>query len=293
MSSDDSRPKPPSDSIPIHERIRRRREERGVPAYVLAERLGISPSYISLIESGKKVPSEEIARRIAQALDDDEEMYVAWAHSAGIDDLDGYATRLMRLSRYSSDPTLRRRLESGADFEDEGESQGHSHARARPREAPGLSRGIVPLLFGKRRAPARELAEVVLLDEGIDPEATGRHRRLAGPPLRLDARLFDAADLDQLFAYRATPGMAARIGDAIRPGDWVILSSRVDPNALHGIFAVRIRGTIVLSRVLLKGSELLLLPPPGSSELDTVELKPGDDPHRVLAGRVVRTLRET
>jgi transcriptional regulator with XRE-family HTH domain len=55
----------------MHLRIRRRREERGIPAYVLAKSLGISPAYISLIESGKKVPSEDIARRIAAALADD------------------------------------------------------------------------------------------------------------------------------------------------------------------------------------------------------------------------------
>lgn len=278
-----------SDDVPIHERIRRRREERGIQAYVLAERLGISASYISLIESGKKVPSEEIARRIAQALEDDEEIYAAWVRSARIEDLDGYTTTLMRLRHYSSDPTLRRRLESGADIDDKVEFA----AQATDDEAPALSRGVVPWLLGRRKPAAPELAEVVVLEEGVDPEASGRHRRIAGPPLKLDARLFDAADLDRLFAYRATTGMAARAPDAIRPDDWVILSSRVDPRALQGVFAVRLRGTIVLSRVLLKGTELLLLPAPGSSDLDTVELKRGDDPRRVLAGRVVRTLAAT
>jgi len=286
MKQDDPAPKhlqgPPPDSAPMHERIRRRREERGIPAYVLAERLAISPSYISLIESGKKVPGEEIARRIAEALDDDVEIYVAWAHSAGIQDIDGYTTRLMRLRRYSADPALRRQLGSGADIEEQ------EVAMAAPMAA---SRSIIPQLLGARAAPIRDLAEVPLLEDGADPAASGKERTVAGPPLRLDARLFDEADLDRLFAYRATPAMAARAGEAVRPGDWVILSSRIDTKALHGVFAVRVKGRIALSRVLLKGSELLLLPPPGTSDFETIELKSGEDLRRVLAGRVVRTLR--
>ena len=65
------RPTPePSENL-LGERIRNRREARGLAAYALAARVGISPSYLSLIESGSKVPSDEIAARIAMALDDD------------------------------------------------------------------------------------------------------------------------------------------------------------------------------------------------------------------------------
>ena len=57
--------------LPIHERIRELREERQLPAYRLAEMAKISPSYLSLIENGEKVPSEEVAVAIATALGDD------------------------------------------------------------------------------------------------------------------------------------------------------------------------------------------------------------------------------
>jgi transcriptional regulator with XRE-family HTH domain len=116
---------------PMHERVRRRREERGIPGYVLAQRLGISPSYVSLIESGKKVPGEDIARRMAEALDDDVELYAAWAHASGIDDLDGYTDRLLRLRRYRS----------GEDLDD-------SVSRSRAKSS-GLS-SIVPRLLGSK-----------------------------------------------------------------------------------------------------------------------------------------------
>lgn len=287
----------------MHERIRRRREERDIPAYVLAKRLNISPSYVSLIESGKKVPSEDIARRIAEALDDDVEIYVAWAHSAGIDDIDSYAERLLRLRRYSSDPTLRRRLGSGEDIED-GAPVGAMTV--------GASRSIIPELLrstmgrwthgtkeaakhraaeGRARAAPPGLTEVPFLEEGADPAAPADERRVAGRPLQLDARLFAEEDLGRLFAYRATRDMASRAGGSVHPGDWVILTSRVEPHEPQSIFAVRTQGRIVLSRVLFKGPSLLLLPPPGKSDFEIVELQRDEELSRVLAGRVLMSIR--
>lgn len=48
--------------------IRRGREERGWTLQQLAERAGLSVSYLSEIEQGKKRPSLRIARRLSQAL---------------------------------------------------------------------------------------------------------------------------------------------------------------------------------------------------------------------------------
>ena len=279
-----------STSGPMHERIRRRREERGMPANVLAQRLAISPSYVSLIESGKKVPGEDIARRIAEALDDDEEIYVAWAHSAGISDLDSYTDRLVRLHHYSSDPVLRRQLRSGEDMP-ESSLFPTGKRKAFSSIIPRLIRSK-PRAAADPEAPAApHLAVIPFLKEGADPAVSGKELRIAGPPLRFDARLFPDDELGQLFAYRATPDMARRAGDSVQLGDWLILSSRVDAHDLEGLFAVRHEGRIVLSRVLVKGRELLLLPPPGAADFEIVELRGDADLARVLAGRVVMKLR--
>jgi len=279
-----------STSGPMHERIRRRREERGIPANVLAQRLAISPSYVSLIESGRKVPGEDIARRIAEALDDDVEIYVAWAHSAGISDLDRYTDRLARLHHYSSDPVLQRQLRSGEDMPES------SLFPAGTRKA---FNSIIPRLLRSKKSAAADpeaptaspLAVIPFLKEGADPAASEKQLGVAGPPLRFDARLFPNDELGHLFAYRTTRDMARRVGGSVQPGDWLILSSRVDAHDLEGLFAVRHDGRIVLSRVLVKGNELLLLPPPGATDFEIVELRGETDLARVLAGRVVMKIR--
>jgi hypothetical protein len=68
-------------------------------------------------------------------------------------------------------------------------------------------------------------------------------------------------------------------------GDWLILSSRVDAGDTPRIFAVRVKGRIVLTPILVKGREVLLLPPPGTSDYDVVAFKNDADLPRILVGR--------
>ena len=112
-------PRPPSDPtpIPMHERIRNRREELGLAAHELAKLAGVSPSYISLIESGAKIPSEEVARRIAQALDDNPRVYAAWSHTSRYGEPDRYLEDARDLAALTTDPKARRRLASGEDLD--------------------------------------------------------------------------------------------------------------------------------------------------------------------------------
>ena len=76
------------EDLPLHERIRNRREDRGMAAYVLARKAGVSPSYISLIETGAKVPTEEVAETIARVLEDDPDLYRAWARLMVFEEFD-------------------------------------------------------------------------------------------------------------------------------------------------------------------------------------------------------------
>src|SRR3990172_3946331 len=66
----------------LNARMRTRRSQLGLTGVELAQRAGISPSYVSLIERGAKVPDEDVAAGLARALDDDEDLYRAWARAA-------------------------------------------------------------------------------------------------------------------------------------------------------------------------------------------------------------------
>lgn len=48
--------------------LKRIRLEQGIKAVDLALKVKVSPSYITLIENNKKVPSREVKRRIAAVL---------------------------------------------------------------------------------------------------------------------------------------------------------------------------------------------------------------------------------
>ena len=73
----------------IPTRMGRRRSQLGLTGADLALRAGISTSYVSLIETGAKVPEEDVAADLARALDDDGALYRAWARAArlGVHDL--------------------------------------------------------------------------------------------------------------------------------------------------------------------------------------------------------------
>ena len=67
---------------PVAGRIRERRLALGWSLKTLSEHAGgLAPSFLFNIENGRKVPSEDVAARIAQALDDSawESTYRAWA----------------------------------------------------------------------------------------------------------------------------------------------------------------------------------------------------------------------
>jgi hypothetical protein len=186
---------------------------------------------------------------------------------------------------------MERRLRSGEDLVAAAEAPLSVKARALASIVPQLFRSKAGAAQDTQEGVESNLAVIPLLDEGIDPAAPAKARRTAGPPLKLDPRLFSYEDLGRLFAYRATADMVRRTGGSIRLGDWLILTSRVDPADTQGLFAVRNKGRIVLSPILVKGREVLLLPPPGTSDYEVVAFKNDADLAGVLAGRVVMKLR--
>src|SRR5262245_460219 len=64
----------------IAKRIEVRRKELGWTLADLAREAGLkAPSYVLHIEKGDKVPSEDVAERLARALGEDVESFTAWA----------------------------------------------------------------------------------------------------------------------------------------------------------------------------------------------------------------------
>jgi len=103
---------------PIPERIRNRRNRLGMTGAELAKRIGVSPSYVSLIESGAKIPSPSVAEKIARALRDSPDLYHAWVLSSR----QGGWRQALRSSHYwqaySTDPRSLKQVASGEDVPD-------------------------------------------------------------------------------------------------------------------------------------------------------------------------------
>jgi transcriptional regulator with XRE-family HTH domain len=257
--------------IPLHERIRQRRLTLGIAGQVLAERARVSPAYISLIEKGVKIPSDEVAEAIARVLNDDPELYRAWAQSGRIEDLEGAWARLHRARAYFSSPALRRRLSSGQDLED---------------EAP--ARAVVAC---SQPRSDTDLVEVPVLAECADPGEGPIPPELIVDVLRLDPRVLGREDPLRPFAYRLGDDAIARVQDLFRPGDWVVLDSRPRELTADRVHAVRFDRRVILSRVLAKRDSLLLLPTEDRSDVQVLDLSPEEPLERFIVGCVVVTIR--
>lgn len=278
--------------LPIHERIRELREERQLPAYRLAEMAGISPSYLSLIESGEKVPSEEVAVAIATALGDDPDLYRGWSHAGGREGLVQLLDSLTSYVHYTSGPerdqavALAKQAVDPGSMRDVDIERFLGSARAMQEVHDGATASIEPSVFEDAVLPTS--IAVPLFEEGADPVDDPAPVEI----LRLDRQLFPVGGAERPFAYRPGPGALSRTGKLIKPGELVVLSSRtgnLDPQSVH---AVRFEGRVVLSRVLFKGNALLLLPPEGSSEFDIIEIDSRAELDFKIAGTVVLTVRD-
>jgi transcriptional regulator with XRE-family HTH domain len=301
------------------ERIRNRRAALGLNGSELARRAAISPSYVSLIERGYKVPDEEAAARLARALEDDEDLYRAWARAAryGLDRLD----EMQRLQTLTSDEQTTTLLASGRDLP---ALTVAAAAPAAPRSPSGFLARALGAVSPRLRAsapttprpaasqpsyaadseaeedfaldemaeepPARDVVvEVPVLPAGTDPrrvlDATALH------PLHLDARLLGTSEGAGLFAYVLDREASARLGGIASAGDYVVLSRRLRRLGAERVYAVRGEDErIRLGRVLFKGSSLLLLPATGS-DIEVVPLREGEPWRERVLGVVVLTLK--
>lgn len=276
----------------------------------LAERAGVSASYISLIEKGVRIPSEEAAQAIARALNDDPELYRVWVQSDRIGDLESAWARLHRARSYASSPAFRQRLRSGQDLDvdevgrQEAERGFAPEKSAEASERPAFLRRMADAFVAEsqgtvaqeravedRLRAAHDLVAVPVLHECADPGEGAIPPRVIVDVLRVDRRVFGSAEPRRPFAYRVQDRSIRRVQDLFRPGDWVVLDSRPRALTADRVHAVRLRGKVVLSRILAKGDALLLLPTEGRSDVEVLDRSPGEPIGRLVVGSVVVSIR--
>ena len=281
----------------IPQRIRDLREERGQPAYSLAKRVGISASYMSLIENGEKIPSESVALQLARELGDDPELYLAWVHGARL----SHPERTLRgLRRYSPGRRPRHlRDEVASSMREELDQLPADVAESR---LPRASRRLARFLDGEPDPDfsidlVQELGsfipnifEVPVLGPDDPPEGA------VVETYWLDPRLLpDEVNREGVYAYRVTEPIARRVSDRLEIGDLVVLSPSVDrkpsPDRIH---AVKIKSDgVILSRIQRMGTRLILLPGPRATDVEIIDLGPKKRMEGVVVGTVVAIVRTT
>lgn len=277
----------------------------GLTGTELAQRAGISTSYVSLIENGAKIPEEDVAAGIARALDDDEALYRAWARAArlGIHDL----ALLNELEAISRTPAYVRLVESGEELPrleappaPAGEGLPAGDLAARLREvASRLGPEALAARGARRQASSKPPSEperpgvvdIPVLAAGTDPAALEASRsRAVRDGLLLDRRLLDGHDAQELFAYEVTPAAMKHLRGVAAPGDRIVFQRHgaVTPDR---ICAIRTARGIVLARALVKEGSLLLLPGAGEVDFESVEIPDPGKLSDVVVGTHVLLIR--
>ncbi|HEY3215904.1 MAG TPA: hypothetical protein VGK93_05385 [Candidatus Eisenbacteria bacterium] len=133
------------------------------------------------------------------------------------------------------------------------------------------------------------LLRIPILREGADPDAPGGTAARVLDSLRLDPRtLSTPEELLRPFAYRLTDAGARRARHVLRAGDLVIVTRNAWPLHADPVYAVRLAGGIVLTRVRWKDGSLWL-PAADGGEPERVE--PSGTPPAALVGRLAAVIR--
>lgn len=237
----------------LHRRIRTLRIRKGLTGMELARRAGVSPSYVSLIEHGEKIPSETVAVRIAQALEEREDLYRVWAVTS-------------RMDERTRDAVLRVSQSGELDVKSKEETTiGPPAGEAKSAKPPAIGNGFHDDLL------AHGLAMPLLV-----PGAVPRDGEILADEVEtrvcVDARLLGVEPSSRLVALRVDELNGARVRSWLREDDIVLLEHNPRTLAAGRIHAIRVeREGLLLSKVTMGDGRLLLLSDPSD-----------DDPPRAL-----------
>jgi transcriptional regulator with XRE-family HTH domain len=232
----------------------------------LARRAGVSPSYVSLIEHGEKIPSEEVAVRIARALDEREDLYRVWAVTARMDEKTREAVLRLRHIEPDLHPLTRPSAEEEsalAEIPEQG-SGGLSTLPPGRRRDSAMPGGSVLGLLGEE-ALGHALSIPMLVPGAVprdDPPGPEDVETL----LTLDARMLRRTSADGLVLLRLDEANSLDVATWLKPHDLVVVDrhpAHFDPSLIHA-FSLPDEG-LRLARASVAGDVLLLLADPGSS----------------------------
>jgi transcriptional regulator with XRE-family HTH domain len=269
--------------------LRRARRERGMSIYDLAARIGKTPSFVSLLENGKQVPDVETVTRIAKALRLDQRLLRAWVEVRRSRDATravDAARELMELLDLEGSPLV-----------------GSSRALQSPMvsdEPAGFGAGEDHLMAAMSAAPPMEeirgdQVRIPVVAAGTEPGHPDEQRGHPRRPLWLDHRLLPPVEeLREPFAFRVGRESGRRVRDLLSRGDYAVVSrdgARRPALSTREVYAVRLAGMVVLSRVDYKEGKLLLLPAREGSGIDMLDAPTPAALSELIAGRLVAVLR--
>jgi len=260
----------------VGQRIRETRERAGKTVAALAQELDVTPGYIYLMETGRRVPREDKARKLARILNDDaEDLYIAWARAA----------RAKPSTHQRTADELEDRLrEYGVDV---GVMTGDDIHFVRDRRGSRQS-GLEPAT--SLEAPSSEAIEVPILPEGHFPDDQAS---IVDSYVQIPSDAIPPEEpVSSPFAYRVTTDSARRVRRVLRPGDTVVVSREAGPPVRNEIYAVRLGEKIVLSRVLAKPRVLILLSDEGEEHIDGIPVEGPAELRYILIGHVVLVIRQ-
>lgn len=243
---------------PLAHRIRERRTALALSYRRLAALAEIqSASFVFHIENGDKIPSEEVAARIARALGEDEDLYRAWSRVRRSGDLAGSLAAAQRLLGI---PGLLDRRDALAFSDSSTAASAATFVPGARLKVPVIASGLDP-------------------GDGIHPSCPVlRH-------LRLDATAFRGIDrIVRPYAYEVAGDFGRRAD--FPPGSLAVVN-RAPARPRHDeTWVVRHGDRVILSRVLWNGNDLLLLPAPGASDFEVMPARDEGALRGMLVGAV-------
>jgi hypothetical protein len=132
-----------------------------------------------------------------------------------------------------------------------------------------------------------EVLRVPLFPEGADPGSDPEPLEYVS----VQEDLLQGERLVRPFAWRLSPQGVERVFKTLHAGDYAVISREVRQLERDEIYAVKVRNRIILSRVIEKGPDLLLLlSDQGEVEIDALRAEEGRA-RSLIAGRVVAAIR--